>query len=292
MLVKIVLLITIVPLFAQEINDGLSDSVIYSGKYLGQKPPGKVPGLFAQGMISDDVHDSPNIFLNEEEMVILTMGEGLKYYKLIDEKWVEQERLPFNQPEICNEIFLSPSGKRVYFLAYENGDENFYYTEITVEGWSEMKSLGDDVNSFVTHWQFSTTKNEDLYLSSGNYIMVSRFDGKKYLKPVYLKMENNESIKGYTPYIAPDESYMIYSIRTNASDKFSDLYISYKLSKDKWSNPIDLGSKINCRDKLDLCPIVSPNGRYLFFISRRLGSHFQVFWVDAEFIEDLKPKDL
>lgn len=266
-----------------------NDFPVLKGPYLGQTPPGKIPELFASGFISNDVHDSPNFSLDEKEFFLGTMSEGIKYYKIIDGKWLDQGSLPFRQPEICNGIFLSPSGKRIYFLSYENGDENFYYVEKDGFRWSEMKSLGDDANSFKTHWQFSTSKNENLYFPVEDNIMVSVFDGKKHLKPVYLKTENNENLKGTTPYIAPDESYLIYSIRKIASDKFSDLFISYRLENNRWTNPIDLGPDINCRDKFDLCPIISPNGKYMFFISRRLSSRFQVFWVSAKIIEDLKP---
>ncbi len=268
------------------------DFPILKETYLGQKPPGKIPELFAAGFISNDVHDSPKISVDEKEMIIPTMGEGLKYYKMTDGNWLEQQTLPFIHPEICNGIFYSPSGKRIYFLSWENNDENFYFIEKIGDCWSEMKSLGDEVNSFDTHWQFSTSNNENLYFPFKDNIMVSNFDGEKHLKPVYLKMENNENLKGTTPFISPDESYLIYSIRKNETDKFSDLYISYRLNNNKWSNPIDLGSDINCRDKFDLCPIISPDGKYLFFISRRLGSQFQVFWVDAGFIEELKPTEL
>ena len=71
-----------------------------------------------------------------------------------------------------------------------------------------------------------------------------------------------------------------------------DLYISYKMSNGKWTSPKDLGTEINSPGIYDLCPKVSPNGKYLFFISRRNGPDFQVFWADAKFIEELKPDEL
>ena len=61
---------------------------------------------------------------------------------------------------------------------------------------------------------------------------------------------------------------------------------------DLWSMPIDLGSDINDENALDLCPRISPNGKYMFFVSRRIGSDFKVFWADAGFIEEMKPEIL
>jgi len=35
---------------------------------------------------------------------------------------------------------------------------------------------------------------------------------------------------------------------------------------------------------------ISPNGKYLFFVSRRNGPDFVTCWADASFIEKLNPK--
>jgi hypothetical protein len=34
--------------------------------------------------------------------------------------------------------------------------------------------------------------------------------------------------------------------------------------------------------------MVSPDGKFLFFVSRRINRAFRAFWVDAEVIEDLR----
>ena len=39
-----------------------------------------------------------------------------------------------------------------------------------------------------------------------------------------------------------------------------------------------------------LCPRISPNGKFLFFVSRRVNKDFVVYWAIADFIEKLKPK--
>jgi len=37
-------------------------------------------------------------------------------------------------------------------------------------------------------------------------------------------------------------------------------------------------------------PSVSPDGKYLFFTKFTEGGHEDFYWVDARFIEELKPK--
>jgi hypothetical protein len=78
----------------------------------------------------------------------------------------------------------------------------------------------------------------------------------------------------------------------NTNVDSTDLFISYRMNKGKWSSGKNLGTNINSPGSYDLCPKVSPNGKFLFFISRRNGPDFQIFWVDAKIIEDLKPKEL
>ena len=64
-----------------------------------------------------------------------------------------------------------------------------------------------------------------------------------------------------------------------------------RLKNNTWTAPRSLGPDINKKGSFDLCPKISPNGKYLFFISRREGTDFQIYWADAGFIENLKPSE-
>ncbi|UCC44921.1 MAG: PD40 domain-containing protein [Candidatus Zixiibacteriota bacterium] len=254
-------------------------------RYLGQKPPGTKAELFAPEVIKYETHDAPLISQDETWLVTFAMeGEG-GFYKLIDGKLsLTANPLNFDIPQICNGMAFSASEDRVYFLVWENGDENFYYIERQEDRWTPPKSLGEEVNSFKTHWQFSVAVNENLYFSSEDRILVSRYDGDSHLRPVPLMLEDGSGLSGSTPFIAPDESYIIFSMD-------EDMHISYNMPNGKWTTPQTLGDDINS-ESLDLCPRISPNGKYLFFVSRRNGPDFLTFWADASFIEDLRPKEL
>lgn len=262
---------------------------VLKGPYLGQKPPGVKATLFAPYVISYEVHGSPTFSPDNKEIFIDTMDEGLKYYKMIYGIWSLQENLPFDIPGACNGIFFSPSGNKIYVLVWKNNQEDFYFSEKRNKKWTKLQLLGKDVKTSSSTWQFTSAKNEDLYYSFEGIIKVSIFQDGNHIKPIPLKLENDKYIAGGTPFIAPDESYLIYNIR---EEKASDLYISYKLRNNKWTKPIDLGLNINQKGKMDLCPTISPDGKHLFFISRRNGPDFQIFWVDAGFIKELKPKEL
>jgi Tol biopolymer transport system component len=50
-----------------------------------------------------------------------------------------------------------------------------------------------------------------------------------------------------------------------------------------------MGEDINS-EKYDYCPILSPDGKYLFFSSSRSGNG-DIYWVDAKIIEEFKQND-
>jgi Tol biopolymer transport system component len=92
------------------------------------------------------------------------------------------------------------------------------------------------------------------------------------------------------PYIAPDESVLLFSsMRPDGYGDF-DLYVSYKKKNGTWTKAKNMGDTINTPAR-ESVSVVSPDGKYLFFMSRRNGIG-EFFWVDAKIIEELKPKKL
>jgi Tol biopolymer transport system component len=84
----------------------------------------------------------------------------------------------------------------------------------------------------------------------------------------------------YTPYVSPDESFLLFaSYRPHLGDK-EDLYIhvSFRNSDGIWSAPqriCDIQARF---------PSLSPDGRYLFFC----GDDGNIYWVDRKIIDALK----
>ena len=280
------ILLSMIFVFGNSIQQ--DDFPVLKGPYLGQKPPGIKAELFVPDVITYEVHESPWISPDGKEIIIGSMSEGTKFYKMVDGIWQLHTVPPFDMPDNCNGMFISPSGERLYFLIWEDDDENFYVSEKKDNKWTKPSPIGEEVNSFKTHWQFSVAKSENLYISSERDIMLSVFQGGRHLKPVPIKLNNGKNLNGGTPYIAPDESYLLYSFGGNNHDGATDLYISYRESNDRWSLPKNLGTNINSPDSYDLCPKVSPDDKFLFFISRRNGPDFQIYWVDAKIIEELR----
>jgi Tol biopolymer transport system component len=88
------------------------------------------------------------------------------------------------------------------------------------------------------------------------------------------------------PFISPDESYMIYVLKKDKSK--TDLHIRIKIGDNSWSEAIDMGPTVNSATH-DLAPYVSPDSKYLFFISQRERMN-GIMWMSTEIINVLNQK--
>jgi len=97
------------------------------------------------------------------------------------------------------------------------------------------------------------------------------------------------------PFIAPDESYIMWDGERESGYGDSDLYISYRQKDGLWGEAINLSDKINT-DAEEGGARITSDGKYFFFervVTPAIGDAFpdvDTFWVDAQFIEDLRPK--
>ena len=98
---------------------------------------------------------------------------------------------------------------------------------------------------------------------------------------------NINKYTAYHPFVSPDESFVLFNIFDHPDGKgAADLFISFHNQDDSWSDPINLGDKINTEIS-ELCPTLSPDGRYLFF-TRLKDQTGKVYWVSTDFIKKLR----
>jgi Tol biopolymer transport system component len=65
----------------------------------------------------------------------------------------------------------------------------------------------------------------------------------------------------------------------------SDIYICRPDGKGGWTEPVNVGKPVNSASG-ENCPMLSPDGKYLFFISQR-GQTNDIYWVDSAVLEGL-----
>ncbi len=102
-------------------------------------------------------------------------------------------------------------------------------------------------------------------------------------QPIPLPEVINNYLNPAHPYIAPDESYIIYDYNLYEGRGERNLLISYK-TESSWTKPINLTEYLGITLENSNIPFVSFDGKYFFF-----SSNGNIYWADASFIEELRP---
>jgi len=266
-----------------------------TGIYLGQEPPADEIKLFAPDIVSspngDDNHGSI-AFMPDGKEIYWNMRGKIWKTKLIDAGWTEPEIASLCQDEeySYDNPFITPDGQKMFFTSTRPGSvsinkENIWFVEKKESDWSEPKPVSSEVNAMQLHWGISVSSTGTLYFggaNSDNYgssdIYFSKLVNGVYSEPVNMGSEINSEDADHCPYIAPDESYIIFSRFGRTGRGF---YISFKNKSGKWSEPINIHEHLE-----GVCPLISQDGKYFFFNSDG------IFWMPAGFIEKLRPKKM
>lgn len=178
---------------------------------------------------------------------------------------------------------ISPDGKMMH-----SGNQ---YRERIENGWSELKSLGspfEDIPIMVLTVSTNGTYVFDEQKDIGTIRYSRLIDGNREAPKAFGK-EINQGKWTAHPFVAPDESYIIWDSERKDGYGDSDLYISFRQRDGSWGDGINLGDKINTEGP-DTGGVVSPDGKYFFFNRKVSIGNTDVYWVDAQFFETLRPQ--
>lgn len=270
--------------------------------YLNQKQPGLVAQIFAPGILSTDAleHSSPAFSPDGKKVVWAVMKMPSYQICLLEMNFINNKWSPAQVPSFsdttANEVYpnFSADGNTLYFSSNRSvvdssfKNQTIWYVKKTAAGWSDAKPL--DTTVFKKDiYANSITKNGKRYFVVGPHgtmdwnIFTTDSFGKSNPLPAHINS------KGYEdgPFIAPDESYLIFeSDRPSVTEGFLDLYISFRKKDRTWTKPMNMGPKINSASA-ERFARVSPDGKYLFF-GRNTGNGFDIYWIDAGIIDTLK----
>jgi len=281
-------------------------SPVLKGDYLGQPLPGDTPVVFARGIVSmdDREHWAPRFSPDGNEVFWWSIRQENadkwvdfhKTMRRVGGQWTAPEKSPFDGAPI-----YSCDGKRLYFGSKKEGDD-LTFVEKQGIGWSTPKSVGLVTRFPEVRFAYfpSITRNGTLYFMGyleGARVNLGIYRAElikgEYAKPELLPAAINtpgDSMLNWTPYVAPDESYLIFcSRRMTPADDFGDLYVCFRQPDGTWTERISLGEPINSKE-LERFPCVSPDGKYLFFTRDTPGHDEDVYWVSSAIIDRLKAK--
>ena len=163
------------------------------------------------------------------------------------------------------------------------------FKERTESGWSEVKSLGPLFEEYRI-MRLMSSSNGTYYFDEANKsgpIRYSRLINGKRENPKALDI--NFGDWNAHPYIAPDESYLIWDEQGENGYGGSDLFISFRQKDGSWGAAINLGDTINSNAN-EGGATVTPDGKYLFFNRYISNENAGMYWVDAQVLESLRPK--
>ncbi|ACT93011.1 WD40 domain protein beta Propeller [Dyadobacter fermentans DSM 18053] len=273
--------------------------------YLGQKPPGIAPVIFARDRASlIDYYEYGSVFSKDGSefyyAVIVNSKPQIRCIRYEKNGWTAPKVIIASKEYEYNDPFLSPDGKRLYFISDRAADGrgpkkdfDIWYVERKNGDWSDQPvNAGAAINSNKNEYYMSFLTNGTMYFSSNgdtdqatdkNYdIRFSKYANGQFAKSEKLGNSINTTHYEADVFVSPDEQYIIFCSERPGGSGAGDLYISFKNSEGNWENAKNMGPAINTSG-YEFCPFVTADGKYLFF--SRDGD---IFWVSSEVIGRLK----
>ena len=258
---------------------------VLEGPYMGQTPPGMTAEPFAPGIISKEGWELEGVFApGMKEFYFTSNSEsstvtGFRQQDNVWKKYTEFRR--------TGEVTFSPDGKRMHMAKG--------YKDRIGDSWSERKSLGPmfDRKDFGIMRLSASAKGTYVFddYKSNDEIRISKvIDGERQTPQIMGPAVNTGKWTAH-PFIAPDESYLIWDSEREGGLGDTDIYISYRQKDGSWGPAINMGDKVNS-DKADFYASVTPDGKYILFnrtVSKK-PLNIDIYWVDAQIIETLRPK--
>lgn len=255
------------------------------------------PRPFARGTISteDDefgmtfTPDSKTCYFTKRTPSTLqssTMVICLSIYR--NGKWTEPRIAPFSGRYKDFNPCISPDGNTLFFISNRPApgktgrDTDIWMVKKEGSTWTEPQNIGAPVNT--TGWELgcSVTTDGTLYYSSTGttgtpHIYCSRKVNGQYQTPDSLGASVNSVYGESDPFIAPDESYLIFASTGRPDDLTGegasaryprgDLYVSYR-NHGIWQPAQHLEKPINTEAE-ESSPFVTRDGKSLCFVSER-----------------------
>jgi hypothetical protein len=280
--------------------------------YLGQEPPGFNAEVFAAGKISTDSmeHSSP-AFSPDGKVVLWTVLDRSYHASMMEMTFENGKWSAPHQPTFADSTAddyypsFSPDGKKLYFSSRRKVPAGFpegrgiriWQVDRNENKWGRPIPF-DTTVSKGENYAHSISKDGSLYYSASHggainwCLRKAQRTDDHYLESELLPYSINSVGYEDGPYIAPDESFLIFeSQRPEGMGASGDLYISFKNSDGGWNVPVNMGQKINSTANERFARL-SPDGKYLFFGSTRNNSAtnigFDILWIDAKIIDELK----
>ena len=265
--------------------------VVADSPYLGERPPGDDPVVFAPGTVSLPGSVEMGITFSADGREIYfarsagtTARSSWSIWTCREEEggWTDPHKADFSRHRDFSP-HMSADGRRFYFFSQNPEDPDF------LEGTYVAERIGDrwgEAVFFHKGYGIVAALSGNLYSSSdhhmGSDLVVFREVGDGFSEPQDLPEGiNTEGVNAHVA-MAPDESYFLFDSNRDSDPPRSRIHVTFRREDGSWSEPVMLGEKINAVHSI--IPAISPDGDYIFF--HREGD---IWWVSSAAIDRLRP---
>ncbi len=293
--------------------------------YVGQPAPGPEPQVFAPGLVNTGLLTRDlTLAPDGREAFFTVMLGGFAQSAIVtlreeDGVWTTPELAPFSRDARFRDLepHLAPDGRHLFFASDRAGSEDLYVCRREGQAWGDPVNLGPLVNTPGPEFFPSVTRGGTLYFTRTDEAAGTEAiwraqpapDGT-YLAPERLPDVVNAATTQFNAFIAPDESYLIVCAQGRPDNLGAiDYWIAFRDPDDTWHAPVNMGPLVNGKGREGWSASVSPDGKVLFFMSRRTAhdpqtprtwaslqaahaspgnGHGHIWWVDANFLTALR----
>lgn len=273
--------------------------------YFDLEIPNDVPEIFAPELISlqERWEGNANFSPDGTEFYFNVFSDSMKTKKIY---WSKKDNGKWQEPKELSEIggfdnwepFLSYSGDELYFVSSRRPGTPDWNGRIwranrnLNKGWDAPYLMDWGIETDNGLWFPNTSRINTEIIYFGGNLEEHAASGMGDLYFIDLSTREitnlqplNSSAEDWDPFIAPDESFILWASDREGGFGGTDLYISFKKEGGGWDKPMNMGDKINSPD-YEVAPRISSDGKVLFFDRPKNGEQ-DIYWISSDVIETL-----
>ena len=309
--------------------------LLLTGPYLGQPLPDSDPEVFAPGIVSTGLFERDVAMTPDGTEIYWGVVAGnytvttIFRSRFTGGRWTDPEVAPCCLDARWTDLepHITPDGQHFMWLSDRpgpgretQGGQDIWVMDRNGEDWGEPYPLSETVNTPDSEYFPSVTLDGTLYFTRGpagggeNFIYRARPEGDGYLEPELLPPQVNSGLNRYNAFVDPQERFILLGVAGHPTGLGgTDYYVVFRNEEDEWSEAVNLGPAVNTDGAYEYSAFVSPDGRFLFFmtvrpdwsvlapdgekdatgvrsyVNRPDNGAWDIYWMNASFLWDLRP---
>ena len=203
---------------------------------------------------------------------------------------IVKENLGTNVNSAYREIapVISPDGKTLYYTRWKHPEnlgtaknQDVWFSEIQKDGkWGLAKPIGQPINNTEHNAICAISPDgktillNNIYLKDGSMskgVSMSTKVPTGWGFPKSMAVKNFKNKSDFAEYsFSPNGRVMIMTGQFSETQGGKDIYVSFLQADDTWSEPKDLGKKINSADE-ESTPFIAADGKSLYFSTKGMS---------------------